>query len=355
MYNDITGKRFGKLIAVKELSKYPDSKWLFKCDCGSEKITTKGCAVSGRTKSCGCLFVESGIKKRIDLSGKRFGRLTVLNLDHREDVTYTLYFKCKCDCGKEIIVAGPSLKSGNTKSCGCFFKEALFFEERTKKISKTWFRKGQRPHNADLRKGKSIEDIYGKEKSVELKEKMSNRIRTVEENIKRSLSCKKSRCGFGNKGRRCTPENRKKARIRSIAMLKATNVRFHPGYNKRGCEFFDKLSKYTGNAIRHALNGGEYHIQELGYWVDGYDKENNIVYEFDEKYLHYDVYGNLREKDILKQKEIIEFLKCRFIRIKWDEVDEDLFELSSTKGIPIKIPVVWNSYNTDALCYRKVG
>lgn len=35
--------------------------------------------------------------------------------------------------------------------------------------------------------------------------------------------------------------------------------------------------------------------------------------------------------------------------------DENLFELSSIKGIPIKIPVVWNSYNTDILCYRKAG
>lgn len=67
--------------------------------------------------------------------------------------------------------------------------------------------------------------------------------------------------------------------------------------------------------IQHALNGGEYHVKELGYWVDGYDRENNIVYEWDEKH-HYDVYGNLLERDLNRQKEIEDYLKCRVIRIK---------------------------------------
>jgi hypothetical protein len=67
--------------------------------------------------------------------------------------------------------------------------------------------------------------------------------------------------------------------------------------------------------IQHALNGGEYYIKDLGYWVDGYDEENNTVYEWDEEYHHY-VNGELSEKDIKRQLEIEEFLKCRFIRIR---------------------------------------
>jgi len=63
------------------------------------------------------------------------------------------------------------------------------------------------------------------------------------------------------------------------------------------------------------MNGGEYHIKELGYWLDGYDKENNTVYEFDEKY-HFDKNGNLSEYDLIRQQEIEHFLKCKFIRIK---------------------------------------
>jgi hypothetical protein len=48
--------------------------------------------------------------------------------------------------------------------------------------------------------------------------------------------------------------------------------------------------------------------------LDGYDKVNNIVYEFDEKY-HFKK-GILSPKDITRQMEIENLLKCNFIRIK---------------------------------------
>jgi hypothetical protein len=70
--------------------------------------------------------------------------------------------------------------------------------------------------------------------------------------------------------------------------------------------------------IQHAMNGCEFYIKELGYWVDGYDQVNNIVYEFDEKY-HFDKNGNLKEKDKIRQQEIIYLLNCKIIRIKYNE------------------------------------
>jgi hypothetical protein len=70
----------------------------------------------------------------------------------------------------------------------------------------------------------------------------------------------------------------------------------------------------TGTNIQHAENGGEFFIKELGYWVDGYDHINNIVYEWDET-PHY-VNNELREKDKLRQIEIEKFLNCKFIRIR---------------------------------------
>jgi very-short-patch-repair endonuclease len=53
----------------------------------------------------------------------------------------------------------------------------------------------------------------------------------------------------------------------------------------------------------------------LGYWVDGYDKEKNVVIEIDEKQ-HFDINGNLLEKDIRRQKEIEKYLDCKFIRLR---------------------------------------
>ena len=49
--------------------------------------------------------------------------------------------------------------------------------------------------------------------------------------------------------------------------------------------------------------GGE--IQLYGYFVDGYDKERNIIFEYDEK-KHYKSNGNLNNKDIYRQNLIIE-------------------------------------------------
>jgi hypothetical protein len=53
-----------------------------------------------------------------NLTGKKFGRLIVLGFVKRKGNKY--YWHAKCDCGNEKIVRICSLKSGNTKSCGCF-------------------------------------------------------------------------------------------------------------------------------------------------------------------------------------------------------------------------------------------
>ena len=61
-----------------------------------------------------------------DLTGQRFGRLTVISRD--EDYIYQskqryARWKCKCDCGKIVTVRADSLKIGKTQSCGCLQKE----------------------------------------------------------------------------------------------------------------------------------------------------------------------------------------------------------------------------------------
>lgn len=54
--------------------------------------------------------------KRIDLTGQRFGRLTVLR--PAENVGGKTAWVCRCDCGKEVIVKSTSLQTGHTKTCG---------------------------------------------------------------------------------------------------------------------------------------------------------------------------------------------------------------------------------------------
>jgi len=64
--------------------------------------------------------------KFIDLSGKKFNRLTVINrVDTPKHVKNTkhIYWLCKCDCGKKVMVSGSNLKSNQVLSCGCYQKE----------------------------------------------------------------------------------------------------------------------------------------------------------------------------------------------------------------------------------------
>lgn len=49
---------------------------------------------------------------RVNAVGMRFGRLTVKEMRGSK-------WLCVCDCGKEVIVDYPSMKKGNTRSCGC--------------------------------------------------------------------------------------------------------------------------------------------------------------------------------------------------------------------------------------------
>lgn len=65
------------------------------------------------------------VKVKEDLTGKRFGKLLVLYQaeDHiSKNGEKCAMWHCLCDCGKEVDVLQKSLKSGNTKSCGCLNK-----------------------------------------------------------------------------------------------------------------------------------------------------------------------------------------------------------------------------------------
>ena len=119
---DLSGQKFGKLIVIKidHIHKYKSSTviyWLCKCDCGNECVVCGHNLSIGKTKSCGCLI--NGIK---DLTGQKFGRLTVLYRDY-SDSHNSIYWHCRCDCGVESNVRANALTSGNTKSCGCIQNE----------------------------------------------------------------------------------------------------------------------------------------------------------------------------------------------------------------------------------------
>ena len=122
---DLTGQKFGRLTVI-EISerKKKHLYWLCKCECGNVKSVAGSGLKSGKIKSCGCLNEEFE-----DLTGKRFGKLFVKSFKEKRkrksSTGYKNYWLCQCDCGNETIVESYSLKSGKIQSCGCMRIDAI--------------------------------------------------------------------------------------------------------------------------------------------------------------------------------------------------------------------------------------
>jgi len=128
IFYDLTGQRFGNLV-VLGLAEKENGKinWKCICDCGKETIVSTSKLRSGHTKSCGCMRHNSP-KNKIDLSGKKFGRLTVLEPSSPHITSggaNIAMWKCQCDCGKFVNVSSQKLRKGTTISCGCLKGERL--------------------------------------------------------------------------------------------------------------------------------------------------------------------------------------------------------------------------------------
>jgi hypothetical protein len=141
-------------------------------------------------------------------------------------------------------------------------------------------------------KGKN-KDKISKPRSKEIKDKISSKLKgriiSEEQKINHGIFMRTKFKDLGIKGK------------------------FKPCYNPKACEIIEEYGKQHGYNFQHAMNGGEYYIKELGYWVDGYDKEKNVVIEYQEKH-HNITYWKLRDEK--RKNLIIQLLGCKFIEIK---------------------------------------
>lgn len=124
---DHTGRKFGRLTALAP-ARTPGGRpgWRCRCDCGTERVFLTGNLVQGSSRSCGCWQRDQARAKRrhsrIDHTGKRYGRLTVLGpagIFAGSKGRRYMKWKCRCACGNETDVFSFCLTSGNTQSCGC--------------------------------------------------------------------------------------------------------------------------------------------------------------------------------------------------------------------------------------------
>lgn len=116
-YLDLTGQRYGRLtvLGLAGQDKFGQYQWRCRCDCGKETVVGRGSLRSGNAQSCGCLNREKILS---DVTGQQFGELTAIS---RTDRKYrgTYYWKCRCSCGRECEVLVNNLRAGRTRSCGC--------------------------------------------------------------------------------------------------------------------------------------------------------------------------------------------------------------------------------------------
>lgn len=77
-FKNLTGKKFGRLIAIKQVGKDKKGnyKWLCQCDCEKEKIILGFSLTGGRTKSCGCLNIEIARQRNTIHGHSRKGKIT---------------------------------------------------------------------------------------------------------------------------------------------------------------------------------------------------------------------------------------------------------------------------------------
>lgn len=128
---DLTGQKFGKWTVIKYagLNKYKKSLFLCRCECGTEREVLGSSLKNGRSKECGCCIEHAA--NFIDLTGQRFGRLTVVKKAPKKSYSKQSFWECKCDCGNIIVSSSQGLRNGHIKSCGCYSHE-LRVKESTK-------------------------------------------------------------------------------------------------------------------------------------------------------------------------------------------------------------------------------
>lgn len=120
---DLTGQRFGKLTVREKLPPLSDrrTRWLCDCDCGNSCVVNSYALRKKNQQSCGCGKIK-------DIVGQRFGRLIVLKRSNQ----YVLIsnrkkylWECRCDCGATVYRLSEKLQQGRQCACkACMGKAA---------------------------------------------------------------------------------------------------------------------------------------------------------------------------------------------------------------------------------------
>nr|WP_296836925.1 transcriptional regulator [uncultured Marvinbryantia sp.] len=122
---DLTGQRFGHLTVLgKTKERFCGYVvWRCRCDCGRETLANTKYLQRGTTTDCGCI-PKTSARGRNSAEDLTGQRFGMLKVESRaENRRGHVYWNCLCDCGNEVEVTRDALLSGTQKSCGCLRRE----------------------------------------------------------------------------------------------------------------------------------------------------------------------------------------------------------------------------------------
>ena len=244
--------------------------------------TCKYCAKEFETKQkLGGHILHCTLNPNYDKSLKQLqeARKNINNINKEKQHLYCQY------CGKEV---------GN-KGCLVIHEKACEKNPNREKCP-------NRIGNGGNSKGHKI---WNKNLTIKDSESIRNILETKRKNF---LEGK-----YKNFSHRHTEKTKEKLRKFFKEKIEKQKGKFKCFYSKKACEYIDKLNEKNNWHLQHAENGGE--IECIGYFLDGYDKDLNIAFEYDEPTHYKDKLNNiLNDRDIQRQQNIINELQCEFWR-----------------------------------------
>lgn len=115
---DMTGKKVGRLTVLEYMG---NEMWRCRCDCGNEIVRRGATLRKNARQSCGCwaaeISKENGRTNKVNLVGQKIGKLLII--DKIDNSGKEEIFKCRCECGNYITVKRRYLVEGSKTHCGC--------------------------------------------------------------------------------------------------------------------------------------------------------------------------------------------------------------------------------------------
>jgi len=230
--------------------------------------------------------------------------------------------KCECGCEQVVnnrFVRGHSnriLTKGKTHKEIYDKEKVILLKNRNKR---TWEEKYgiensiKRRKNRAKWKGKNYEERFGKKKAKIIKDKIAKKMiiskNKIIDKTKKFFNENEpiTKTQFINLIWNHETIREKFGSLNNLA--KQANIRFagpkfFSRYGKNETKILDKIEKNFSIKLER-----QYYI--AGKYVDGYDKDNNIVYEVDENY-----HNHFKVQDIIREDKIKKELNCNFVRIK---------------------------------------